>query len=174
MEAMGSNTSGSNCSDQTQALLSALKTMMSRHDQGDIDHVLPVGEFSGDHASIARAVNDLVGAHIAVKLKVVDVIRHYGKGDFSAEMDRLPGKKAVITEAMDGVRKSMREGAELAKSATRIKNALDVTSTNVMIADPDGQIVYTNKSVSEMLANAEGVATADIACAVAQVYGACE
>ena len=37
----------------------------------------------------------------------------------------------------------------------KIKAALDNTSVNVMIADNDRNIVYMNKSVSEMLANAE-------------------
>jgi methyl-accepting chemotaxis protein-1 (serine sensor receptor) len=37
----------------------------------------------------------------------------------------------------------------------RIKNALDNCSTNVMIADNDGRIVYMNKSVTEMMSTAE-------------------
>ena len=37
----------------------------------------------------------------------------------------------------------------------RIKVALDVTSNNVMVADPAGQIIYCNKSVLEMMRQAE-------------------
>ena len=43
----------------------------------------------------------------------------------------------------------------LAAANLRIKNALDNCSTNVMIANNDGDIIYLNKSVSVMLARAE-------------------
>jgi len=43
----------------------------------------------------------------------------------------------------------------LAAENTRIKNALDNCSTNVMIANNDGLIVYMNNSVSEMMRSAE-------------------
>ena len=44
----------------------------------------------------------------------------------------------------------------LAAENLRIKNALDNCSTNVMIANNDGDIIYLNKSVNEMLVKAEG------------------
>lgn len=37
----------------------------------------------------------------------------------------------------------------------RIKTALDVTSNSVMVADPDGKIIYCNKAVQEMMHLAE-------------------
>lgn len=43
----------------------------------------------------------------------------------------------------------------LAAENTRVKNALDHTSTNVMIADNEGLIVYLNGSIVEMFAKAE-------------------
>ena len=45
--------------------------------------------------------------------------------------------------------------AQIAAETLRVKNALDNVSTNVMIADPDGRIVYMNKSVTDMLSRAE-------------------
>ena len=45
--------------------------------------------------------------------------------------------------------------ARTAAENLRIKNALDNVTTNVMIADNDGGIVYMNRSVTEMLTNAE-------------------
>lgn len=43
-----------------------------------------------------------------------------------------------------------------AMETARIKVALDVTSTNVMVADPDGKIIYCNQAVLEMMRKAEG------------------
>jgi len=45
---------------------------------------------------------------------------------------------------------------EAAAGNLRIRNALDKASTNIMLADNDGQIVYCNQSVLEMLQDAEG------------------
>ena len=39
---------------------------------------------------------------------------------------------------------------------SRILGALETTTTNVMIADPERKIIYMNKSVEKMLRNAEG------------------
>ena len=63
-------------------------------------------------------------------------------------MDRLPGKKATITQAMDSVRDQLRISA-------RTQEALKVTATNVMIADTDYNIRYVNDSLGRMLVEAE-------------------
>jgi len=96
------------CAAQAEQLLGALTEMASRHGAGAIDHVLAVDQFEGEHAGIARAVNDLVAVHVA------------------------------------GAKQSM-----------RTKGALDVTATNVMVADGDYNIVYVNHSLAKMLAEAE-------------------
>ena len=138
----------SNCTAQVKSLLDALSRMSEAHEAGAIDHVVAADEFSGEFQGIAQGINDLVASHIAVKMKIVDVVTSYGKGDVSVEMDRLPGLKAKITEAIDGVR------ADVMRSL-RIKGALDVTATNVMMADADYNIVYANQSLAKMLAEAE-------------------
>jgi methyl-accepting chemotaxis protein len=146
----------------TSQLAVALDEMARQHAAGAIDFKIDDGRFEGEHAHIARAINDLVQAHIDVKMQVVDVATRYATFDFSVDMPRLPGLKAKITDAMDGVRnqarasQSMQEELRVAATRmTRIKNALDNCTTNVMIADNDGIIVYMNESVSEMLRVAE-------------------
>ncbi len=47
------------------------------------------------------------------------------------------------------------EANELAKNNQRIKSALDVCQANVMMADADFNIIYTNSSVTDMLSDAE-------------------
>lgn len=56
-----------------------------------------------------------------------------------------------ITEA---VAKEQREQAAAAENR-RVKQALDSVSTNTMIADADGNIVYLNEAVTEMMRNAQ-------------------
>ncbi len=45
---------------------------------------------------------------------------------------------------------------QLAAENARVKQALDICSTNVMIADPDGKIIYNNLSVAQMMQRNEG------------------
>lgn len=147
---------------QVESLEAGLAEMSRQHEAGWIDRTIPDERLEGRAARIGKGINELVAAHIAVKMKVVSVVTAYGQGDFEPLMDRLPGKKAQITEAIDGVRERLRGAAEataaqLATAAynARIKSALDNVSANVMIADNDLNIIYMNRTVSEMLSRAE-------------------
>ena len=80
------------------------KIVSARHDVGEISYQLPVSKFQGAFAEIGRLSNTLVKSHIAVKMRVVEVVSRYAIGDLSVDMDRLPGEKARITEAIDGVK----------------------------------------------------------------------
>ncbi len=48
-----------------------------------------------------------------------------------------------------------RQEQKIAEENARIRQALDSSSTSTMIADKDFNIIYTNKSLSEMMTNAE-------------------
>ncbi len=58
---------------------------------------------------------------------------------------------ADVTEIL----KEKEKANKLAAENLRVKIALDHCTTNVMIADPNGDIIYLNKSVGEMLSAAE-------------------
>lgn len=133
------------------ALSRAVEEMARQHEAGTIDHKIPTGSLSGQAAITGELVNDLVQAHIAVKMKIVDVVSGYAKGQLDRSMDRLPGQKARITEAIDNVQTSLKHAADEAARNLRIKNALDKCSTNVMIADAENHIIYMNETVSEMM-----------------------
>ncbi|APV51377.1 hypothetical protein BWI17_17780 [Betaproteobacteria bacterium GR16-43] len=107
--------------DETGQLLSAMREMVGtlqrfndaqvemgqRHDEGAISFRIDAAKFDGAYRQMAEKVNTLAAGHIAVKMKVVEVIGHYARGDLSVDMDRLPLEKAKITEAMDGVKSSL-------------------------------------------------------------------
>jgi len=95
------------CIDALNGLIAAREEMSRQHDLGMIDEVMPVEQFQGAYARMAEGVNTLVKSHIAVKMRVVEVVGRYADGDLTVDMDRLPGKKALITEAIDNVKKNM-------------------------------------------------------------------
>lgn len=86
---------------------SAQRKIWDEHAAGAIDYEIPVSQFTGVYARIAQSINDLVASHIAVKMRVVEVVKQYAEGNFSQDMDKLPGKKAQITQAIDGVKQNL-------------------------------------------------------------------
>ncbi len=140
---------------QNESLEQGLMEMTRKHQDGWIDEVIPSQKLSGTHARIADGINALVAAHIAVKMQVVKVVSAYSQGDFSQQMERLPGKKAQITEAIDAVGERLKQADRALESSMRIKSALDNVTANVMIADRDFNIIYTNRAVMDMFSAAE-------------------
>ncbi|MFY7866216.1 methyl-accepting chemotaxis protein [Roseateles sp.] len=64
------------------------------------------------------------------------------------------GKRlGTVVEWRDMTQELAARARELALAAenARVKQALDICSTNVMIADPDGNIIYNNSSVAQMM-----------------------
>jgi len=90
-----------------QRLIAEQREMTHRHDIGEISFRMDEAAFAGDYAQMVREANACVAQHIGVKMRVVDVIQHYARGDLSVDMDRLPGEKAAITRAMDAVKQSL-------------------------------------------------------------------
>lgn len=129
--------------------------MAAQHSGGSIDWRMPAESFNGDFQALANGVNEVVDGHIAVKRRILEVVSAYAENDFSVQMDRLPGKEAEITTALDKVRDSLAAAAAERVSNERVKQALDVATTNVMVADADGIIQYANDAVLGMLRRAE-------------------
>ncbi|HQO28779.1 MAG TPA: HAMP domain-containing protein, partial [Accumulibacter sp.] len=109
--------------DTLNGFEAAQKKIWEEHAAGAIDYVIPTQQFDGVYARIADGINKLVASHIAVKMRVVEVVKQYAEGDFSADMDRLPGKKAQITQAIDDVKSNLqsiqREIAHLVEAAVQ-------------------------------------------------------
>ncbi|MEB1527935.1 methyl-accepting chemotaxis protein [Xanthomonas campestris pv. campestris] len=107
--------------EQLRAVLGAQKEMAQRHDAGQISYRMDETAFPGDYGRMVRDSNELAASHIAVKLRLAQIMGRYAIGDFSEDMDRLPGEKAVLTETMDTVKQNLtamnREINQLASAA---------------------------------------------------------
>ena len=86
---------------QVKSVIAAQSEMAVRHDEGRISYRIDDSTFPGEYGRMVRETNALVAQHIGVKMRAVEVMRRYAVGDLSVDMDRLPGEKVVITEAMD-------------------------------------------------------------------------
>jgi len=84
--------------------LAEMKHMSEEHTKGDIDVSIPVNAFEGAFHEIAAGVNDMVFGHIAVKKKAMACIAEFGKGNFTAQLEKFPGKKAFINDTIEAMR----------------------------------------------------------------------
>ncbi len=92
---------------QLKAVIDAQAEMARKHDEGTISFRIDESVFPGDYGRMVRDTNALVASHVAVKLRLVEVMRHYAVGNLSEDMDRLPGEKAVLTQTMDTVKANL-------------------------------------------------------------------
>ncbi|RPE80835.1 methyl-accepting chemotaxis protein-1 (serine sensor receptor), partial [Vulcaniibacterium tengchongense] len=90
-----------------QRFVEAQGEIARRHDAGEIDYRIAANDFPGEYGRMAEQINTLVGSHIALKMRVIDVVAAYARGDLSQDIERLPGQKARITEAVDAVKAGM-------------------------------------------------------------------
>ena len=151
--------------DETGSLITALgkmqavlarfqdaQTEMSRQqDLGAMDYRIPTQGLPGTYGVMAHNVNSLVQSNIALTMKTVELAAGYAEGKLDVAMDRLPGQKMRISEAMDKVQKSLQAASAAAIANARIKLALDCVSSPVRIADRDGTVLYINNALQDTL-----------------------
>ncbi|MCC4619828.1 methyl-accepting chemotaxis protein [Xanthomonas cassavae CFBP 4642] len=166
--------------DQVRTLISAQLDMARRHDEGQISFRMDASVFPGDFGRMARDTNELVAAHIKVKMQTIHLVERYAIGDLSEDMAQLPGEKAAITTAMHQVKHNLstmnREIKHLAQAAangdfTARGNAeqfqydfrLMVESLNHLMATADGNLA----SLSSLL---QSIAAGDLTARMSGQY----
>ncbi len=130
---------------------SAQSEMARQHQAGMIDFAMPAQELLGDYAAMARSTNELVQAHIALNADVIDLALSYSEGKLDASMERLPGQKARITEAMDKVQVIMQQAATAATFNLRIRNSLDSLPANVTVSNAEALLVHATPPAKALL-----------------------
>jgi methyl-accepting chemotaxis protein len=101
----------------------AQTVMAAQHAAGEIDAGMPVAEFKGSYRVMAQSINDLVSSHVTAQQQIVQVMIGYGRGDFSHDMTKLPGKQEKISTAVAMVKSNLQainaEILKLVQSAAR-------------------------------------------------------
>ncbi|NCP55911.1 MAG: HAMP domain-containing protein, partial [Rhodoferax sp.] len=125
--------------------------MARQHDAGMLDYALPVNQLEGAYRAMAQSINTLVQSHIAVKMKVVEVVSAYTAGNLDVQMDRLPGQKARVTAAMDQVQSAMKAASEAATFNQRIRLSLDSLPVCVTVSNAEALLVHATPPAKELL-----------------------
>jgi len=92
--------------DSISFFVVSLDDMAQKHAQGWVKEQLDSSAFSGIYGRIAYEVNDLIQSRILINRKLISIVAQYSKGDFSVDMDVLPGETIAITEIMDNAKKT--------------------------------------------------------------------
>jgi methyl-accepting chemotaxis protein len=151
--------------DETGQLISAMGKMQSvlqqfqaaqnemahQQDLGVMDYAIDAKALPGTYGTMAENVNQLVQTNIALTMKTVDIAAGYADGRLDLTMDRLPGQKARISEAMDKVQKSLKDAAEAATFNMRIRMSLDSLPVCVTVSNAQALLVHATPPAKELL-----------------------
>ncbi len=94
--------------EDVNGLLTEIRKMVDAHELGDIDVMTDSSRLTGDFADVAQGVNDMVSGHIDTKKKAIAFVTELANGNFEAELEEFPRKKAFINEGMEMVRASFK------------------------------------------------------------------
>ena len=130
--------------------------MARQHAVGVLDHAITTDGLPGTYGEMAGGVNALAQSHIKVMMRLVDLLDQYALGSFAQEIEELPGQTRRVTDVVRDARQKMIDAAEAAVVNMRVVQALNKSNANVMIADPDANIIFMNDSVKAMLLRNEG------------------
>lgn len=82
--------------------------------------------------------------------------RAIATGEFDTQLDiKRKDELGQLNNTLVDMSNKLAEAAVQAKESLRVKQALDSSSTNIMIADNSRNIIYMNQSVDKMLRDAE-------------------
>ena len=87
-----------------QRLLSDMDHMADDHEKGEIDTFIDAKTFEGDYGLVADKVNKLLQSSIDTQNTVVGTFVEIAEGNFDADMDMMPGKKAMLNVAVNDMR----------------------------------------------------------------------
>ncbi len=114
------------------AVIAAQTEMSGEHDKGNIAYRIDAGTLPGAYGELAKMTNALVDAHVKVMFRLVDVLQHYGRGDFSVDMPQLPGQKGDLTRAAAEAKRN------LLAINTELKRLVDAATRGDFSARGDG------------------------------------
>lgn len=112
-----------NLIENLKVFIGDMKEMQYQQDLGDLEYFMTSDKFKGFYKDMVIGVNAQVSSHINVKKKIIEIVSHYGEGNFDAQIEDLPGKKIFITHSLNKVRKQLQDITQEVNSM--VKNAVD-------------------------------------------------
>ncbi len=151
--------------DETGQLIAAMAQMqgvltqfqaaqgeMSRQQAlGQVDYAIATQDLPGAYGVMAHNVNTLVQSGTALTMNIVDTVAGYAAGRLDVTMERLPGQKIRISEAMDQVQKTLAEAEAAAVFNLRIRLSLDSLPVCVTVSNAAALLVHATPAAKALL-----------------------
>ncbi len=91
-------------SGQMSVFLAAVRETSTARMDGDIEAFLNPDLFAGLYHQAAEALNESMFSETEALLGIMDIFSEYAAGDFSRQMNPLPGKKQAISDSVNHFR----------------------------------------------------------------------
>ncbi len=101
-------------------VMNAIVDLLQAHRTGDYEVTIPGEQFSGVYKDVSQGVNGLVSFYVENVGHILNTLDAYAKGDFSRQMERLPGKMAMVNKRIDEIKQNLER---LVNEILRITNA---------------------------------------------------
>lgn len=95
--------------DTLHGLQTEMDDMSKQQNAGDIDAFISEEKFDGAYRVMAKGINDQKKNRDSEIMKVLTCIGEFGNGNFDAKIDKFPGKKVLINDNIEALRKNLRE-----------------------------------------------------------------
>lgn len=89
-------------------LVDSFNSVSQQHDKGDIDAEVDANQFKGAYASMATGVNQMVAGHLDMSKKALACVHDFGEGNLDARLEKFPGKKVFVNNAVEQVRTNIK------------------------------------------------------------------
>ena len=110
-------------------LISDMDHMADDHDKGKISTFIEAASFDGEYGTVAEKINDMMKSAMETQNKVVGTFMEIADGNFAADMERLPGEKAQLNDAVNDMRtriKTVSDEIKFLINAAAVKGDLAV------------------------------------------------
>ncbi|MDR3091874.1 MAG: methyl-accepting chemotaxis protein [Clostridiales bacterium] len=98
--------------DSVSRLVKGLGGMTKDFEAGALSSRIDANNFSGAYKDVAEGVNGMAQSIIDDEVMFMRCIEAFANGDFSTDMRRLPGGKAVMNDNLDALRKNLKAVSE--------------------------------------------------------------
>lgn len=94
--------------NNVQMLIQEMSAMSADHVNGETETRMDDQHFDGEFRTIANGVNTMVNAYVAEIEKFIAVMDSIGRGDLTAQLEAMPGKKVAMNKSVDRIRGNLK------------------------------------------------------------------
>ncbi|GHU76575.1 hypothetical protein FACS1894188_09320 [Clostridia bacterium] len=77
--------------------------------EGDIDFQIEEDKYSGGYRTVISGINKIVSDNAAGTRVIIDILKNFGDGNFDTKIEKMPGKKALLSETAEIIRDKIKD-----------------------------------------------------------------